>query len=179
MVKGLLSDRHELEALFDDLAEELVELGKRVEIVMVGGAWMIWHSQRVSTRDVDSARRFDSDLSQAIDRVGARHDLPKGWLNDAAAAFWPTTASYDDCELIYQQPVLDVRSPAPDVIFVMKLYRADPQDREDLVLLWPSCSFNDPDDAADAYKLAYPHAPEDEHLADFIADVARDASSTG
>jgi hypothetical protein len=34
MVKGLLNDRQELEALFDELAEELVELGKRVEIVM-------------------------------------------------------------------------------------------------------------------------------------------------
>jgi hypothetical protein len=179
VVEGLLNDRHELEALFDELADELLQLGTRAEIVMVGGAWMLWHSQRISTRDVDSARRFDSDISRAIDRVGDRHDLPQGWLNDAAAAFWPTTASYDDCELVYQQPALEVRSPAADVIFVMKLYRADPQDREDLVLLWPSCSFNDPDDAASAYRLAYPHASEDEHLAGYIADVARDASNTG
>ena len=70
---------------------------------------------------------------------------------------------------------LAVRTPGPEVIFVMKLYRADPQDREDLVSLWPLCSFADPDEAADAFMSAYPHAPEDEYLASYIADVARDA----
>jgi hypothetical protein len=48
---------------------------------------MLWHSLRASTRDVDSGRRFDEDLSQAIGRVGARHDLRAGWLNDKAAQF--------------------------------------------------------------------------------------------
>ena len=58
----------------------------------------------------------------------------------------------------------------------MKLYRADPQDREDLVTLWPLCSFATPDDAAHAFRRAYPHAPEDEHLPDYIAEVGRDAA---
>lgn len=93
-----------------------------------------------------------------------------------SAAFWLSTAIYDDCELIYEAPALWVRSPGPNVIFIMKLHRADPQDREDLVVLWPLCSFSDADDAANAFRLAYPRAPEDEHLADYIADVARDAS---
>lgn len=176
MAYGLLENRDDLEALFDELAEELVPLGISAEIVMVGGAWMLWHSQRLSTRDVDSARRFDSDLREAIDRIGARHDLSERWLNDDAAPFWPSNASYDDCELIYEAPALSVRSPGPNVIFVMKLLRADPQDREDLVVLWPSCSFSDANDAAKAFRIAYPHAPEDEHLADYIADVARDSS---
>jgi hypothetical protein len=73
---------------------------------------------------------------------------------------------------------LVVRTPSPEVIFVIKLYRADPQDREDLVSLWPLCSFTDPDDAAQAFRSAYPHAPEDEHLAEYIADIARDAGPT-
>ncbi len=97
---------------------------------------------------VDSARRFETDLSEAIDRVGARHKLRRGWLNDAAASFWPSGASYDDCETVYHHSSLIVRAPAPDIIFVMKLYRADPQDREDLVILWPRCHFAGPDDAA-------------------------------
>ncbi|CAN5868431.1 hypothetical protein BH23ACT5_BH23ACT5_12450 [soil metagenome] len=177
MVAGLLSDRAELESLFDELADELARLGTSAEIVMVGGAWMLWHSQRVSTRDVDSARRFDPDVSEAIDRVGKRHDLRQGWLNDAAASFWPLGASYDDCEIVYQLPALVVRSPAPDVIFVMKMYRADPQDREDLVTLWPLAGFAHPDEAAHSFRLAYPHAPEDEHLASYIADVAIDAEN--
>ena len=176
MAHGLLENRDDLEALFDELAEELVPLGISAAIVMVGGAWMLWHSQRLSTRDVNSARRFDSDIREAVARVGARHDLSERWLNDDAARFWPSTASYDDCKLIYEAPALNVRSPGPNVIFVMKLYRADPQDREDLIVLWPLCSFSDVDAAAKAFRLAYPHAPEDEHLADYIADVARDAS---
>ncbi|MGD2061449.1 MAG: hypothetical protein PVF87_11320 [Acidimicrobiia bacterium] len=58
----------------------------------------------------------------------------------------------------------------------MKLYRADPQDREDLVSLWPLCAFSDPEAAAAAFRNAYPHSPEDEYLADYIADVAGDAA---
>lgn len=175
MTAGLLSDRGELESLFDELAEELTRLGTSAEIVMVGGSWMLWHSQRISTGDVDSARRFDTDLGEAVDRVGARHNLRRGWLNDSAAMFWPSGASYDDCEIVYQHSGLVVRTPAPEIIFVMKLYRAEPQDREDLITLWPLCAFTDPDKAAHAFGLAYPHAPKDEHLASYIADVARDA----
>lgn len=175
MAGGLLSDRGELEALFDDLAAELARLGTAAEIVMVGGAWMLWHAQRASTRDVDSARRFDTDLGEAVDRVGARHALGRGWLNDAAAAFWPTGSSYADCETVVEHPALVVRTPAPEVIFVMKLYRADPQDREDLVTLWPLCHFTDAHHAVERFRRAYPHAPEDEHLTAYIVEVAHDA----
>lgn len=175
MAGGLLSNRGELESLFHELAEALTQLGTSADVVMVGGSWMLWHSQRSSTRDVDSARRFDTDLSEAVERVGARHSLRPGWLNDTAATFWPSGANYDDCEVVYQHQALVVRTPAPDIIFVMKLYRADPQDREDLISLWPLCSFTDPDEAAIAFRLAYPYAPDDAHLASYIADIARDA----
>jgi hypothetical protein len=176
VAKGLLEDRAEIEVLFDELAEELDQVGTSAQIVMVGGAWMLWHSQRLSTRDVDSARKLNSDVKRAVRRIASRHDLSQAWLNDSAVPFWPSTTSYGDCELVYEHRALEVRSPGPRVIFVMKLYRADPQDREDLVTLWPMCGFSNPDDAASAFRLAYPHAPEDEHLADYIADVAGDAT---
>jgi hypothetical protein len=102
MTRGLLSDRGELEALFHELARELAESGTSAEVVMVGGSWMLWHSQRASTRDVDSARRFGTDLTEAVDRVGSRHDLRKGWLNDAAAAFWPSGVSYESCVTVFE-----------------------------------------------------------------------------
>lgn len=172
---GLLTDRHELESLFDELAVELDRLGLAAEIVMVGGAWMLWRSQRVATRDVDSARRFSSDLTEAVSRVGARHDLSPNWLNDDAAAFWPAGKSFDDCDVVYRQDSLVVRAPSADVIFVMKLYRAGPQDREDMITLWPLCRFETPDDAAAAFRDSYPHAPDDEYLPDYIREIARDA----
>lgn len=44
----------------------------------------------VRARSVDDVvATFDADLNDAVDRVGVRHDLRSGWLNDAAAAFWP------------------------------------------------------------------------------------------
>jgi hypothetical protein len=144
---------------------------------MVGGSWMLWHAHRGATRDVDSARRFANDLSEAVAEVGARHDLSPRWLNDAAAAFWPSGASYDDCQVVYEHPALVVRTPSPEVMFVMKLYRADPQDREDLVTLWNLCDFADPEAAASAFETGYPHAPEDQHLTSYIADITEDAQN--
>ena len=67
--------------------------------------------------------------------------------------------------------------PDPEVIVVMKLYRADPQDREDLVSLWRLCGFANPSDAVAAFIRGYPHAPDDEHLADCIAEIVRDAKA--
>jgi hypothetical protein len=174
---GLLSDRGELEALFDELASELRRLGVAADVVMVGGAWLLWHAQRVATRDVDSARRLDPQLTGAIDAVGQRHDLRSGWLNDAAAAFWPAGAAFEDCAVVYEEEPLVVRAPSPEVVFVMKLYRADPQDREDMVLLWPMCGFASPEDAVNAFKAAYPHSPEDEHLVEYVRRIAHDAFS--
>ena len=176
MARGLLEDRAELEALFGELASELDILGTSVQVVMVGGAWMLWHSKRTSTRDVDSARKLSSDVTVAVKRVAGRHDLSEQWLNDSAAAFWPATASYADCEVIYLHSALEVRSPSPEVIFIMKLYRADPQDREDLVSLWPMCRFDTAEAAAREFRHAYQHIPEDEHLSGYIADVAVDAA---
>jgi len=65
---GLPSDRAGLEALFGELANEVAAPGTSAEVVMVGGSWMLWHAQRASTRDVDSGRRFGTDVTEAVDR---------------------------------------------------------------------------------------------------------------
>ena len=176
MAGGLIEDRSELVALFDELAEELGILRTSAQVVMVGGAWMLWHFQRMSTRDVDSGRSLDASIESAVAKVAHLHGLSETWLNDSAAAFWPSNTAYDACEVVYQTPSLEVRTPDPDVMFVMKLYRADPQDREDLVSLWAMSAFDDPEAAAAAFRNAYPHAPDDAYLADYIADVAKDAA---
>lgn len=84
---------------FDELAAELRSAGVTADVVVVGGAWLLWHAQRAATRDVDSARRLDAELGEAIDEVGKRHNLP-AWLNDAAAVFWPAGSSFDDCQTV-------------------------------------------------------------------------------
>lgn len=173
-----LTDRSELERLFEELATELKGLGLSADVVMIGGSWMLWHSHRASTWDVDSGRRLVSGAGEAIERVGERHGLDKRWLNDRAAAFWPANATYGECETVFEHEALVVRVPSAKVVFVMKLYRAHPQDREDLISLWPSCGFADPGEAATAFWSAYPHAPDDEFLAEFIAVIAGEATDT-
>ncbi len=69
MARGLFEDRSELVAVFDEFAHELATLGKTAQVVMVGGAWMLWHSQRTSTRDVDSARPLEPGLVDAVVKV--------------------------------------------------------------------------------------------------------------
>jgi len=174
-IPGLFTGRAELESLLSELATELARRGVDAEIVMVGGSWMLWHSKRAATRDVDSARRLEADLSTAIEAIGTRHDLQVGWLNDSAAAFWPAGMSFDSCEVVFQQDGLTVRTPPAAVIFTMKLYRSDPQDREDMILLWPMCGYRTPGEAVDAFWAAYPHAPEDAYLEDYVAAIASEA----
>ncbi len=43
--------------------------------------------------------------------------------------------------------------------------------------LWPLCGFSGPEAAAAKFRDSYPHAPRDEDLADYIADVAADAAA--
>jgi hypothetical protein len=174
MTRGLLNDRDELESL--SASSPMSSPGS---VPLLTSSW--WavpgcSGTRNERRPVTSIRLAASTPTSAPPSIESeRHDLRQGWLNDAAAAFWPSGAGYGDCEVVYEHAALVVRTPGPEVIFVMKLYRADPQDREDLIRLWPLCSFTGPEEAVDAFTGAYPHAPEDEYLGSYIADVARDA----
>ncbi len=169
--------RTDLEQLFDELADELGPSGATVDVVMVGGGWLLWHAARAATRDVDSARRLAPDVAAAVRAVGARNDLADDWLNDRAAGFWPADASMEDCATVYERGRLVVRTPQPEVVFVMKLYRASPQDHEDLISLWPRCAFESSAAAAAAFGTAFPHAPDDEHLAGYIDEIATAAAT--
>ncbi len=126
--------------------------------------------------DVDKVAALYPELESAVVKVAERHGLSSKWLNDSATASRPPHASYEACEVAHQRPNLEVRTSGPRGHIAMKLYRADPQDREDLVSLWPLCEFSDPEAAVAAFRNGYPHAPEDEYLGDYIADVAGDAA---
>ena len=178
-VAGLLTTRKELEALFDELAAELDRGRETADIVVVGGAWMLWHAKRVSTKDVDSARRLDDGVRRAVRTVARRRELAGDWLNDGASGFWPSGTRLDECEVVYERGGLTVRTPTPDVMFVMKLYRAQPHDREDMIEVWPMCKFSSPLDAVRAFRAAYPHAPDDPFLVEYVEAIAADARHLG
>lgn len=168
--------REELVTLFDELADELRDVGASLEILMVGGSWLLWFGDRLATRDVDSARRISREASDAVARVADRYDIDPDWVNSRAAAFLPHDFDPSTCTVVLQRDTLTVQTPPPETILLMKLNRAGPQDREDMLLLWDRCGFTGADDVVERYSAAYPHAPEDPHLGEYVDAVIADAA---
>lgn len=167
--------RDEIIALVTEVADELPARDPRHIIVIVGGSLLAWHGLRDTTADVDTIRRLDTELQQAVSRVAERHDLAPRWLNDSAAAFSPQTLDEGACELLLDHPKLLVLGAPYRAVFVMKLFAGRAADHDDLVRLWPLCGFGSPEEAADEMREAFPAAPDDPHLAQYVADIAREA----
>jgi hypothetical protein len=75
-----------------------------------------------------------------------------------SALFTPHGLTVETCEVLYQHTNLLVLGPPPDYIFLMKLYAARAPDYDDLVALWPSCTFHSPQEAVDRFVQAYPRS---------------------
>jgi hypothetical protein len=171
--------RNELERLFDEVADSFKRLDITAEVLMVGGSWMLWFGLRDSTRDVDSARRLPAAAAAAIADVAGRHDLDSDWLNDSATPFLPFGFDAASCTMVYAGANLTVSTPPPETIFLMKLQRASAPDREDMLALWPLCTFIGAADVVARFESAYPYAPKDEHLGSFVEDIIADAANPG
>ena len=86
-------NRHVAERLLSALGEQLVALGQRYELVVIGGSGLLALGLiERSTRDVDllalrsgdgldSARPLPASLEAARDRVARDFSLPNDWLN--------------------------------------------------------------------------------------------------
>jgi hypothetical protein len=97
-------------------------------------------------------------------------------LNDSAAMFKPATLRDSDCQLELERGRLLVLGAPLDQVFVMKLYASRAPDLDDLVKLWPHCTFVSPQAVVDAFDLAYPHLEHDPYLIDHVAAIAAAAS---
>src|SRR3954454_7938159 len=98
--------RDKIVALITEVADELPVREPRHTIIVVGGSLLAWHGLRDTTADVDSIRRLDVELQQAVARVAERHDLAASWLNDSAAAYWPQTLDESACEVLLDRQSL-------------------------------------------------------------------------
>lgn len=162
-------------AILDHLAEVAQELGPGTHqhvIIVVGGSLLALHDLRLSTWDVDSVARLEPELRAAADRVAGRHGLEPGrWLNDRAVMFRPATLTPLMCEVVFEHPRLIVRGAPLEYVFLMKL-GARASDFDDLRVLWPVCSFDSPEHAAQMWHEGYPHEEHDPFLADHIRRIA-------
>ena len=154
-----------------EVADELPGAGPQRTVTLVGGALLAWHGLRDATRDVDSGQRLDAEVAAAGKRVAERHDLAPKWLNDSAAAFLPATFRYEDCDLLLDRPTLRVLGLSWNQVFLMKLNASRVVDTDDMEVIWPRCSFESPEAAADAFYDAYPLEERDEFLAEQIRQI--------
>ena len=134
------------------LNEYLKDLGKEfrrlngaqipAEIVLIGGAAILLkYGFRDLTYDVDAIIVASSAMKDAINRVGDKHRLPRGWLNTD----FKQTSSYSDklfAVSVYYRTfsnILTVRAVAAEYLLAMKLMggRQYKNDLSDIVgILW-------------------------------------------
>jgi hypothetical protein len=171
-VSGMELDGGTIRKLLGEVAGRLLPEGPQHLVVLAGGSLLAWHGLRDSTRDVDSLRRLDPELVAAADHVGAAHGLAAGWLNAYAAGFAPATLDLDACIVLLERPRLRVLGAPLGQVFLMKLYAARDRDLDDLRALWPHAGFTSANDAVEQFRQAYPHAPDDPFLINFVIGVA-------
>lgn len=171
-----LLSRDDILRYLGEVAEELPDTA-REEVVIVGGSMLACRDLRDATRDVDSARSMSQQLLGAASRVADRHDLTTEWLNSHAAGFVPNGAvDIVDPDPVLTTKTLVVYTATADTVFLMKLFAGRPQDRDDLVALWPHCTFGSAQAAADACNEAYEFMRRpDEYLADYVAGIVGEA----
>jgi hypothetical protein len=157
-----------------EVAQELGPTGPRHQIVVVGGSLLAVHGLRQSTLDVDTVRRIEQEVRDAVEQVARVHGLAPAWLNDASAPFRPQTFVEQDCDILLDQGRLLVLGAPLRQAFVMKLFasRVRSRDYDDMVVLWPKCRFDSAEQAVELYRAAYPHEVEDPYLVEYVRGLA-------
>jgi len=175
-VAGVLLNSTDIRGYLQAVADALPPDGPQHVIIMVGGSLLTWHGLRDTTRDVDSVHRMDDELKAAVAVVAGVHGLAPAWLNDNSAIYAPVTLKLSDCEVLLEHPRMLVRGAPLRQVFLMKVFaaRARTSDRDDLVIMWPQIGYT-PQEAADAFREAYPADPEDPYLIGWIEHIAAEA----
>ncbi|MPQ98126.1 nucleotidyl transferase [Modestobacter sp. I12A-02628] len=138
--------------LLRELGAEMHEAGLHAELFVVGGAAMaLAYNTRRATRDVDAVFEPKAHVYEAADRVGARHDLPAGWLNDAVKGLLPGPDG--DARPVLSAPGIEVSVPSPHYLLALKVRAArvdrDADDIEQLAALCGASSANEVLDIAE------------------------------
>ncbi|MBE3560766.1 MAG: hypothetical protein IMW89_16325 [Ktedonobacteraceae bacterium] len=134
--------------LLTELGSELEHLGldDTLEIMMIGGAYMLTHLQnRDFTEDIDifplnfqitsSTSKVTKTVQKAIRAVAKRYGLRKDWMNDVAASMLGGLGPEPELELWMTSGKLRVYVPSSEYILAMKLFADREKDGDDIEAL--------------------------------------------
>jgi len=128
------------------------------EVYIVGGAALCLALRaRPSTRDVDAHFEPARAIREAAARVAAAHDVPDGWLNDAAKGYLSPAGEYRQ---FLDLPNLRVLTAQPEYLLAMKCLAfrigAEFHDEADVRFLLRILGIERYDDAVEIITRYYP-----------------------
>jgi hypothetical protein len=133
--------KENMDFYLNELGKELKrEFGKgvNIELILVGGASIIMnYNFRGLSMDIDALVSNAGSIKTAINKIGDKHKLPNGWLNQDfknTSSFSPKIIQYSKYTKTYAG-VLTVRSITGEYLVAMKLasYRAYKNDQSDII----------------------------------------------
>lgn len=136
MTKELLFDKDRLENLLDMFLGEIEKRGVKGTVFLVGGAALsLYYFDRDSTRDIDAGFPADPVISEVIQDIAFRENLPANWINNEAAMYFGfPPSSYWITKRTIGELALKVASPELMLAMKMKASRGR-RDNEDVVEL--------------------------------------------
>lgn len=136
---GTALTQEQIRGLLLELGADLDGRGLRAELFVVGGAAMaLAYNTRRATRDVDAVFEPKSEIGAAAGRLGAKHDLPESWLNDAVKGFLPGEDPHQ--RVVLSAPGINVSVPSPEYLLALKVAAARvDRDADDIRTLAGMC----------------------------------------
>jgi len=120
-------NKDNLDNILKELAKEYRKLaGKTMpaEIILIGGAAVIEkYGFRDMTTDIDAIIRAASSMKDAVNNVGNRYNLPRGWLNDDFKKTDSYSMKLSEVSVHYRTfaNVLNIRVVSAEYLIAMKL----------------------------------------------------------
>ena len=119
--------KENLDTYLKELAKEYRRVGGKAmpaEIILVGGAAILAnYGFREMTADIDAVIHSASSMKDAVNAVGNRFNLPRGWLNEDFVHTDSYSPKLDELSVYYKSfyGVLSVRTIEAEYLIAMKL----------------------------------------------------------